>query len=273
MLILLASEILFSQVGIGTATPNENSSLDITSDSKGVLITRVPLTGTDNPNPLTDHVAGMIVYNTSVTGTGETAVFEGFYYNDGKQWIRLEPLYTAIGDIKHSLLTEDHNGWYKLDGRATISLPGNALQNATSIGFGVTIPNATDKFLKGKSDSESIMATGGNTTTVLTQPNLPNVTFSGTAITSGNHTHDYTDKYHGVVENLNIVTGLLGILSGVILNILNNNVGSDTVSTTTSTSSSNGNHNHTATINTGGSSVPLDNVSHLVTNTFVYLGK
>lgn len=273
ILFLLVNGLLHAQIGIGTSTPNSESVLDISSDTKGVLITRVILSETTNPSPLTNHISGMIVYNTAANGSGNTAVFEGFYYNDGKQWIRLEPLSTAIGDIKHSLLTQDHNGWYKLDGRTTASLPAVAASNAVSIGFGATIPNASDKFLKGKSGSEALMATGGNNTLILTQSNLPNVTFNGTALTSGNHTHDYTDKYHGVPENLNIVTGLLGILSGIVLNILNNDVGSDVVSTATSTSSSNGNHNHTASINTGGSSAPLSQVSHLVTNTFVYLGK
>lgn len=269
---LFVSCSMFSQVGIGTDTPNKDSVLDISSDSKAILITRVSLIQTNSPSPLTNHIAGMIVYNTSLAGTGDTAVYQGFYYNNGSQWIRLEPLSTAIGDIKHSLLTEDHNGWYKLDGRTTASLPSTAAANAASIGFGTTIPDATDKFLKGKSSSEALKATGGSNTTTLTQSNLPNVIFSGTANNAGNHTHDYTDKYHGVPENINIVTGLLGILGSIVLNVLNNDIGSNTVSNTTSTSSSNGNHNHTATISTGGSSAPIGKVSHLVTNTFVYLG-
>lgn len=273
ILLLFLSFNLYSQVGIGTDTPDTNSALDITSLKKGVLITRIPLTETTSPLPLANHVAGMVVYNTSTSGTSDKIVTPGFYYNNGTQWMRLEPLTTAIGDIKHSIVTTDHNGWYLLNGRNTSTLPTKAQVNATSIGFGATLPNATDKFLKGKSSSEALMATGGTNTIQLTQSNLPNVTFNGTANSAGAHTHDYDDKYHSVPENLNLVTGLLGILSGIVLNILNNDVGSDTVSTTTSTSSANGNHSHTATISTGGTSTPLNKTSHLVTNTFVYLGK
>jgi hypothetical protein len=273
LIFLLVSALSHAQVGIGTVAPNNDSALDVNSDSKGVLISRVSLAQTTSSTPLTNHVAGMIVYNTSLSGTGDTMVFEGFYYNDGSQWIRLEPLTTEIGDIKHSLLTEDHHGWYLLDGRNVSTLSPYAQASATSIGFGTNIPNASDKILKGKSGSESLMAVGGNNSVALTQANLPNVIFNGTTTTAGNHSHDHEDKYHGVPENLNLVTGLLGILSGLVLNILNNNVGASTVSTATSTSSTAGNHFHTATVSTGGSSLPLDNVSHLVTNTFVYLGK
>ncbi len=270
---LLVSSFINAQVGVGTKTPNSNSVLEVSSDTKGILITKVALVETTNPAPLSSHVAGMIIYNTAPSGSGDIAVFQGFYYNDGKQWIRLEPLSTAIGDIKHSILTEDHNGWYLLNGRSKATLSANAQLNATAIGFGVNIPNATDKFLKGKSASEALMNTGGSNSVVLTQANLPNVTFNGTANSSGSHTHDFTDRHHSVPEDLNLVTGLLGILSGVVLNIMNNYVGEDTVTTSTVTSTSAGNHNHTATVNTGGSAVPLNNVSHLVTNTFVYLGK
>ena len=270
---LFVTYSVHSQVGIGTNTPNSNSALDITSNSKGVLITRVTLTATNNPAPLTAHVAGMIVYNTATAGTGVTLVNPGFYYNNGSEWIRLEPTPVAIGDIKESYSAVDHDGWYLLDGRSKAALPATVQANATSIGFGATIPNATDKFLKGKASAESLMAVGGSNSVVLTQSNLPNVVFNGTSNLTGAHTHNYDDKVHSVPENLNVVTSLLGILSGIGLVILNNNVGSDSVSTTSSTSTAGGNHSHTATVNTGGTNTPIEKVSHLVANTFVYLGK
>lgn len=262
-----------SQVGIGTNTPNTDSALDITSTTKGVLITRVTLIASNSPVPLSEHVAGMIVYNTVTASSGNTIVKPGFYYNTGTEWTRLETTPTTIGDIKESFAMTDYNGWYLLDGRSKSSLPAAAQTNATSIGFGANIPNASDKFLKGKAAAESLMTVGGTNSVVLTQSNLPNVVFNGTSDLTGSHNHNYDDKMHSVAENLNVVTSLLGILSGVGLVILNNNVGSDSVSTTTSTSTTSGNHTHTATVNTGGSNAPIDKVSHLVANTFVYLGK
>ncbi|MFC4817017.1 hypothetical protein [Flavobacterium sp. GCM10023249] len=273
LLLFFLSPCVLAQLGIGTSTPSTEAILDIFSTNSGVLISRIELQNTPNCSPLTCHVAGMIVYNTATSGTGNSMVTPGFYYNDGSQWVRLEPLTTANGDIKQSLLTEDHNGWYLMDGRSIASLPGNAASNALLAGFTVNLPNATDRFLKGKSGAESLGAIGGTTNRNLTQSHLPNVTFSGTAGSAGSHTHDYEDKYHGVSENLNLVTGLLGILSGVVLNIMNNNVGSDTVAIDTGISSTNGSHTHTATVTTGGSASTLPAASHMVANTFVYLGK
>lgn len=263
----------FAQVGIGTSTPNSDSALEVLSSNSGVLLSRVSLSGTASASPLSAHVAGMMVYNTATSGSGSTLVEPGFYYNNGSQWIKLEPIATEIGDIKQSILTADHNGWYLLNGRAVATLPVRAAANATLTGFAVNLPNASDCFLKGKSGIEPLATVGGNNSKTLVQANLPNTTFGGTALSGGGHTHDFSDKYHGVTENVNVVTGLLGILGGILLNILSNDVGSPTVSVDAVTSSVSGSHNHTATVTTGGTSAPLPTAAHIVTNTFVYLGK
>ncbi|PXW15259.1 hypothetical protein C8D70_105123 [Chryseobacterium sp. CBTAP 102] len=86
ILLLLFYSFTFSQVGINTITPDPNSVLDVVSDTKGVLIPRVVLTDLNLPNPLTLHVRGMIVYNKSTFGS---AVTQGFYYNDGEKWVKV----------------------------------------------------------------------------------------------------------------------------------------------------------------------------------------
>jgi len=84
--ILLITPLLSTaQVGIGTTTPNADAELDITSTTRGLLLPRVALTNTTNPNPLSTDVAGMTVYNTATAGD----VTPGFYYNDGALWVRL----------------------------------------------------------------------------------------------------------------------------------------------------------------------------------------
>ncbi|MES2543764.1 MAG: hypothetical protein V4548_02685 [Bacteroidota bacterium] len=265
--------ISFSQVGIGTITPNSDSILELSSTTKGLLVTRVALTSTAASTPLAAHVAGMMTYNTATAGAGTTAVTPGFYYNDGVKWIRLEPLTTTIGDTKYSLATADHLGWYLLDGRAKATLPAAAQANATLLGFGINIPDATDKILKGKSGVEGVMTVGGSNSVSLVQANLPNLALPGTTTASGVHDHDYTDQYHTGNLDVNIVTGLLGILALIGLNILNNNVG-DAATTTTvaSTSTSAGNHTHVPTVSSGGSGTAISKVNHLVTNVYVYLG-
>lgn len=263
----------YAQVGIGTSTPNVDAALEISSPDKAVLITKVSLTSTDLATPLATHNVGMIVYNTNTNGSGDTKVSPGLYYNNGLKWVKLEPIPIAIGDVKHTIATADHLGWYKLDGRSISTLPALAQLNATSLGFATNLPDATDKVLKAKSNVETLGQTGGNNNVVLAQNNLPNVNFTGTTSVDGSHTHSHSDQHNSVIENINLVYGLLGILSGVVLNILNTNVGNKVPATIVANSNNAGNHSHTASVSSGGSNTVLPNVKHLTANTFIYLGE
>lgn len=273
LLLILISTVITAQVGIGTNTPNTDAALEVNSTNKGVLITKVNLMSSVLATPLSNHVKGMIVYNMNINGSGNTAVSDGFYYNNGAKWMKLEPIPLKIGDLKQSIATNDHLGWYKLDGRTIASLPILSQNNATSLGFTVVIPDATDKILKAKSSFETLGQTGGDNKVIISQNNLPNVNFLGTSSIDGLHDHSHNDRHNSNVKTINLVYGLLGILSGIGLTILNNNVGNKTPATTISTSSNAGNHSHTATVSSGGTNTPIDNVKHLITNTFIYLGE
>ena len=98
--IFTLSTLLFAlyanaQVGFGTPTPNINAEVDITSTDKGLLIPRIALEKIDMPAPLSAHVAGMIVYNTTSSDindpdyNAQTAVQPGLYQNDGTKWVQL----------------------------------------------------------------------------------------------------------------------------------------------------------------------------------------
>lgn len=93
---VLFSSTLFSQVGIGTTTPNSNALLDIdaSSNAGGLLLPRISLSGTLTAAPLTNHVAGMTIYNTATTAD----VTPGFYFNNGSTWVRLDPIPTPSLD-------------------------------------------------------------------------------------------------------------------------------------------------------------------------------
>lgn len=67
---------LYGQVGIGTKTPHASAQLDVTSDSKGILIPRVQQSG--RPSAPAD---GLLIYQTDGA--------KGFYYFDGTKWSRL----------------------------------------------------------------------------------------------------------------------------------------------------------------------------------------
>lgn len=82
-LFILNSTFIYSQVGIGTVIPNSNSILHLESNNKGLLITRVSLTSTANPSPLSAHIPGMLIYNINTIND----VAPGLYYNDGTKWV------------------------------------------------------------------------------------------------------------------------------------------------------------------------------------------
>lgn len=78
ILLLLISKLSVAQVGINTTTPDQDAALDVTSLNKGFLPPRLALVSTTQPTPLNQHVAGMVVYNTTIDET----LSHGLYLND-----------------------------------------------------------------------------------------------------------------------------------------------------------------------------------------------
>ncbi|RYY69522.1 MAG: hypothetical protein EOO13_09285 [Chitinophagaceae bacterium] len=89
----------FSQVGIGTNTPNNAAVLDISATDKGLLIPRVALVDPNLASPLSAHVAGMLVYNTNTNGK----VTPGFYMNNGTSWIGLSTAISKIDSLNEAV--------------------------------------------------------------------------------------------------------------------------------------------------------------------------
>lgn len=257
---LINAQVVISD-GLSSNSPNANALLELRSlnNNKGILMPKVSLVATNNPSPFASHLAGITVYNTNTsTITVITSVTPGFYYNDGSSWQKLEVQKPIVGDIKNSTLSTDHDGWYLLDGRNISLLPLVAGNNATLLGFTGSIPNASDKFLKAKTGSEVLGTTGGNSSVVLTQTNLPNVTYSGNTNNAGDHSHQFNDRASGITTSIE---------SGNTRTIVDNTTG--TLTTDTS-----GSHNHTFTVTTGGSNTPLNlQPKYLSSYFFVYLGQ
>lgn len=61
-LLLVLLNFLNAQVGIGTASPNSNAVLDLTSTSKGLLVPRMT---TDQRNAIVSPVEGLMIFNSS----------------------------------------------------------------------------------------------------------------------------------------------------------------------------------------------------------------
>lgn len=100
ILLIILSGYIFgvqAQVTIGSGIePHKDALLDLKENvsgtsSKGIVLPRVQLTSTELPAPLSEHLAGMTVYNLEARGTGATQVYPGFYYSNGVRWKRLVP--------------------------------------------------------------------------------------------------------------------------------------------------------------------------------------
>lgn len=242
----------FGQVGIGTASPDPNSLLDLFSSEKGLLLPRVELTQLSNVAPLSAHIKGMIIYNTASVND----VKPGLYYNDGAKWVKMATEKNRIGDIKYGFQTADHEGWFLLDGRSVNALPDAAKQNAQALGL-TNLLNAGNRFLKTTSSVESVGTMGGANNFTLTQANLPNIQFSGTTDTTGEHRHTYN---YNIINTVNV-----GNDGGVNPIASNENLTRNTFSA--------GTHRHDLSFHSGGSGQPISySPPYVSANVFIYLG-
>ena len=95
----------------------------------------------------------------------------------------------SIGDVKHSFLTTDHEGWVVLDGRSTGLL--SATQRANLVGSGINwatnVPDTRNRVTTAAGGTFGVGSSGGSHT--IERSNLPNVTLSGTTDGGGQHDH------------------------------------------------------------------------------------
>lgn len=86
LFVALGSYSAYSQVGVGTLTPNASAQLDITSDSKGLLIPQIALkSSTDIQTIKTGNVESLLVFNTSTIAD----ITPGYYYWYKGRWNRI----------------------------------------------------------------------------------------------------------------------------------------------------------------------------------------
>lgn len=257
-----AQQVLITDGVSVSPTPNAQAILELRSisNNKGLLMPKVSLTSTTSPSPFSAHLAGLTVYNTNTsTVTAVTRVTPGFYYNDGSTWNKLEVQIPSIGDIKYGSTSADHEGWYLMNGRTISSLPSIAQTNAASLGFTTSLPNSSDKFLKTKTGAEVLGSTGGNSSVTLSQANLPNVTYSPTTSSNGDHNHSYNDRASGSTNSIESGSTRTAV---------------DDLNRSGLNTSSSGAHTHTFSVSTGGSNTPLNlQPKYLSTYIFVYLGQ
>lgn len=109
---LLAQNMSINNTG---NAPDASSMLDVSSDTKGLLIPRISLTLTTTASPVTSPANSLLVYNTNTAGD----VTPGYYYWYSAQakWVRVGKTYTASNGL--NIASDD------------IKLGGTLIQNTT----------------------------------------------------------------------------------------------------------------------------------------------
>lgn len=78
----------FSQLGVGTNSPDASAQLDVTATNKGFLAPRIALTSATDVLTIATPATGLMVYNTATGGTTPNNVLPGYYYFNGTKWVR-----------------------------------------------------------------------------------------------------------------------------------------------------------------------------------------
>lgn len=173
-LFLIVSNLGISQVGIGTSNPDNSAILDLSATTKGVLFPRLT---TLQRNAISAPASGLHVFDLTTNSL--------WFYN-GAYWINYATQ-SKNGDIKSGIQTIDHEGWIKLDGRLISTLSVTQQAAAAAMGLSGNLPNASNAYLV--QNGGGMGAVSGANTTTLTQANLPNINFTGTAANAGGHSH------------------------------------------------------------------------------------
>jgi hypothetical protein len=151
-------------VGIGTTTPVSSAILDVSSTTKGFLPPRMT---SAQRSAISSPAQGLVVYQTDA--------YKGIYSYDGAAWQMQSNV--IFGDVKQGIQSADHNGWVKLDGRLKSGLTATQQTQATTLGIGTNLPNASNSFLV--QNGTTLGSVSGSNTRTIAQNQLPNVTYTG----------------------------------------------------------------------------------------------
>ena len=199
LILLLGTMGSFAQnMGINAtgAPPNANAGLDVDFGDKGVLIPRVALTGTANPDPLAAHVAGMIVYNTATVAD----VSPGFYYDNGTRWIASLPAGNATGDM----LYWDGMAWVRIPAGSTgqfLQFSNSSVPTWVGAAFATLTTDAATNITGISATSGGNITSDGGSTILsrgICYSTNPNPTTADNVVTSGSGTGAFTANMFGL---------------------------------------------------------------------------
>ena len=193
--LLLVGLQSYSQVGIGTLTPNQSAQLDVVSNNKGILIPRVGLTSSVDASTIQNgNVNSLLVFNTNT----QNDVTPGYYYWYDNRWMRIVNDADVVALDKNTtnqsltvvgtdLVLTDSDG-------NTVSIPLSAINIPTSL---VKNPDGTYTFTNEAGDTIIIDATDNvinNIETILGDTNVLNelIEVLGDTYVGGNVYYDGT---------------------------------------------------------------------------------
>lgn len=207
----LSASGLYAQQGFGTATPNKASVIDMTSNTKGLLIPRVALTNTTVFAPISGATSSatnsLLVYNTATAGTAPNNVVPGYYYWSqptaaAGSWIRL----ASASDVKTTTLSNGTNTTVgsTVTGNVTNYQVNVALANGTTLGV-----------VKQAETNPSVNIDANGVLSV----NLANATGKGNlTATTGDGSITVNNGTNATLTNTDIKVSDLGITAGKIAN-------------------------------------------------------
>lgn len=233
-----------------------------------------------------------ITYNVFVSSSGsrDAGDYDRVYYKMVAGNLPINQF--NLGDIKTGIQSGDHNGWVKLDGRLKSTLTASQQLQATALGIGNNLPDATDAVLV--QSSGSLGSVTGSMSRTIAQNQLPNViptiTIGNTTSTmqnAGSHDHPVNVVPNSTGGYAN--TNPFAFKNGVAPNPMNESYaditdrGNSATYVTTGIIGSSGTHSHTmnahghtatsSSINGGVTQQSIDITPRkLVVNTFIYLG-
>jgi hypothetical protein len=237
------------QLAAGNVFSGTNTSFIQTANTSSINggVTQQPLRVSDLPvnvfmwfGPSAQTVT--VTQPLTLTTTGTTPTF-----NIATATIDV-PISVNIGDAKSGFQTGDHNGWLLLNGRLKTLLTAQQQANATALGIGANLPNATGRgFTQG-----TLLANIGSATII--QTDLPNVTL--TTVAGGNHNHIQLAANGSATQ---------GVGTG------GRNAGEISIIQNTQNTTGTGAHTHTIALN-GGVTQTNYTPASIGVNQFIYLG-
>jgi hypothetical protein len=221
LLLFLVSIPGYTQVGIGTTTPDSSSLLELSSTNSGFLLPRVNLLSATDITTIPSPAEGLMIYNLN----SNCNLVSGLYVFDGSRWRRVSYADTqtftrlirdeiGVGNVTFSNInTTNFFGTFSSlfdDADNTGGASFHVFRAGTPTGdwgFGITLPNAyfiTGLILDGRNDC----CTDRIVNVLVRLYRCGNLIYSSSALSSANTGDNtisipnvYADEIQLVVEN------------------------------------------------------------------------